>query len=116
MDRQQIIIHELITWIDTHITQRLKIDDVAQRAGYSRWHLQRMFLRVMNISLGQYIRDKKLESAAQELLLTDDTVMEIAIRYGYDSQQTFTHSFVRKYQVPPGVYRRAKALNYYQLN
>ena len=106
MSRQHAIIHELTTWIDENLTQPMKIEDVARRAGYSRWHLQRMFFDVMNERLGHYIRDKKLISAADELCSTSLSVMEISLKYGYESQQSFTRSFCRKYQVPPATYRR----------
>lgn len=106
MTRRQMIIHELITWIDQNITHPMKIEDVAQRAGYSRWHLQRMFYDVMNERLGHYIREKKRVSAASELCTTTLTVMDISLKYGYESQQSFTRSFCRKYQVPPATYRR----------
>ena len=43
MDRHETIICELLTWIDENIRSPLKIEDVAQRSGYSKWHLQRMF-------------------------------------------------------------------------
>ncbi|ROR15091.1 helix-turn-helix domain-containing protein [Erwinia sp. JUb26] len=106
MDRQELIIHELIAWIDSNIRQPLKIEDVAQRAGYSKWHLQRMFNRIMRISLGNYIRDKKLTSAAQDLITGGESVIDISTKYGYDSQQSFSRSFSRKYHVPPATWRR----------
>lgn len=106
MERQEIIIRELLSWINENIRSPLKIEDVAQRSGYSKWHLQRMFHRIMNISMGNYIRDKKLESAAHDLLDSRDAVIEISLKYGYDSQQSFTRSFARKYHVPPARYRR----------
>ncbi len=108
MDRHEVIIHDLIAWIDENIRRPLKIEDVAQRSGYSKWHLQRMFQRIMNISLGNYIRDKKLEMAALDLIQSRETVIDISVKYGYDSQQSFTRSFARKYHVPPATWRRLK--------
>lgn len=106
MTRRQVIIHELITWIEQNITYPMKIEDVAQRVGYSRWHLQRMFYDVMNERLGHYIREKKLVLAAAELCTTTLTVMDISLKYGYESQQSFTRSYCRKYHVPPATYSR----------
>jgi AraC family of transcriptional regulator, multidrug resistance transcriptional activator len=112
MDRHETIICELLAWIDENIRSPLKIEDVAQRSGYSKWHLQRMFHRIMNISLGNYIRDKKLELAAHDLIDSNEAVIEISVKYGYDSQQSFTRSFARKYNVPPATYRRMKTHNF----
>lgn len=106
MGMQQAVIHEIQQWIDDNLDRPLRIGDVATRSGYSKWHLQRLFQQVMQVPLGIYIRDKKLESAAQELLSTEASIMTISTKYGYDSQQTFTRTFARKYHMPPGVWRR----------
>jgi AraC family of transcriptional regulator, multidrug resistance transcriptional activator len=113
MERHEDIIHDLTRWIDTNISKPLKIEDVAERSGYSKWHLQRMFHRIMNISLGHYIRDKKLELAAHDLIISQDRVIDISVKYGYDSQQSFTRSFARKYHVPPATFRRMKTHEVY---
>ncbi|ORM71775.1 helix-turn-helix domain-containing protein [Pantoea rwandensis] len=106
MDRHEIIIHELIDWIDDNIRSPIKIEDVALRSGYSKWHLQRMFQRIMKVSLGNYIRDKKLELAAIDLIASTEAVIDISYKYGYDSQQSFSRSFSRKYKMPPARFRR----------
>ncbi|HAU5563664.1 TPA: helix-turn-helix domain-containing protein [Serratia fonticola] len=106
MDRYEKIVYELADWIKDNIHAPLKIEQVAERAGYSKWHLQRMFHRIMHVSLGNYIRDRKLESAAKDLLRSHEPVIDISVKYGYDSQQSFTRSFVRKYNLPPARFRR----------
>ncbi|MGY5958004.1 helix-turn-helix domain-containing protein [Kosakonia sp. BK9b] len=106
MEMQKAVIHEIQQWIDDNLDLPLRIGDVAMRSGYSKWHLQRLFHAEMRVPLGIYIRDKKLESAAQELLNTQQSIMTISTKYGYDSQQTFTRTFARKYHMPPGVWRR----------
>ncbi len=106
MGMQQMVVHEIQRWIDENLDRPLRIRDVATRAGYSKWHLQRLFQEVMQVPLGIYIRNKKLESAAEALLTTEDSIITISTRYGYDSQQTFTRTFARKYHMPPGVWRR----------
>lgn len=106
MERNESIIHELTEWIDRNIDKPLKIEEVAAKAGYSKWHLQRIFLQVMHISLGLYIRERKLDFAALDLLSGHESVLQISVKYGYESQQSFTRTFVKKYQVPPATFRR----------
>jgi len=106
MERHEHIIYELTEWIGQNIDKPLKIEDVAEKAGYSKWHLQRIFQRVMNVSLGNYIRDKKLRLAAQDLINSQNSVIDICVKYGYESQQSFTRTFVKKYHVPPATFRR----------
>lgn len=100
------VIDSLIEWIEENIEKPIKIRDVSEKAGYSKWHLQRIFHQVIGETLGNYIRDRKLELAANELLHTQNAVVEISFKYGYDSQQSFSRTFSRKYSLPPQAYRR----------
>lgn len=108
MFRTEDIIDEITQWIDSNLHKPLKIEDVAARAGYSKWHLQRIFVQVREVSLGKYIKDKKLRLAAKDLIETNEPVINIAYKYGFDSQQTFTRVFSNKYKLPPLRYRNAE--------
>ncbi|HGY1166289.1 TPA: helix-turn-helix domain-containing protein [Citrobacter braakii] len=110
MFRTEDIIDEIIQWIDLNIHKPLKIEDVATRAGYSKWHLQRVFMQVKDVSLGKYIRDKKLRLAARDLVETNESIIEIAFKYGFDSQQTFTRVFSNNYRLSPLKYRKIKRI------
>ena len=57
-------------------------------------------------SLGRYIRERKLLLAARDLRDTDQRVYDICLKYGFDSQQTFTRVFTRTFNLPPGAYRK----------
>lgn len=60
MVKLEPLIDEIITWIDTNICKPILIDDVAARAGYSKWHLHRVFMQTMNITMVCYVRDEKI--------------------------------------------------------
>ena len=105
MFRTEDIIDEITQWIDSNLHKPLKIEDAAARAGYSKWHLQRIFLQVKEVSLGKYIKDKKLRLAAKDLIDTNESIMEILYKYGFDSQQTFTRVFSKTYKLSPLKYR-----------
>ena len=53
------VIDTIVEWIDDNLHQPLRIDDIARHAGYSKWHLQRLFLQYKGESLGRYIRERK---------------------------------------------------------
>lgn len=108
MLRTEYIIDEITQWIDSNLHKPLKIEDVAALAGYSKWHLQRIFVQMKEVSLGKYIKDKKLSLAAKDLIESNEPVLSIAYKYGFDSQQTFTRIFSKKYKVPPLRYRNAE--------
>lgn len=103
----QEIIHALTEWIDEHIDQPLNIDVVAKKSGYSKWYLQRMFRTVMRQTLGDYIRQRRLLLAARELRSTRRPIFDIAMDYGYVSQQTFSRIFRREFDRTPSDYRHS---------
>ncbi|MEQ0878406.1 helix-turn-helix domain-containing protein [Enterobacter vonholyi] len=106
MIKLEQLITEITRWIDDNIHQPLSINDVAARAGYSKWHLQRVFFQMKGQNIATYIRDKKLALAANDLIISRDKVLDIGIRYGFESQQSFTRSFSKKYNVSPQAYRQ----------
>ncbi|WP_380182830.1 superoxide response transcriptional regulator SoxS [Kalamiella sp. sgz302252] len=99
------IIQTLTDWIDRNLDKTLSIDEVAARSGYSKWHLQRMFRAVTKQTLGNYIRERRLTLAARELCQTQRPVFDIAMQYGYDSQQTFSRVFRRQFAQTPTAWR-----------
>ncbi|MBP2171478.1 AraC family transcriptional activator of mar-sox-rob regulon [Erwinia toletana] len=104
--RSDAFIHDLLDWIDNHIEGRLDLNTVSERAGYSKWHLQRMFKEHTGLPLGEYIRAEKLKKSADRLTNSDEPILNVAISLGFDSQQSFNRSFKRQYGQAPGAWRR----------
>lgn len=102
---QNVIIQDLIDWLENNLDKSLSLDRVAAKSGYSKWHLQRMFRQVTGDALGTYIRTRRLSRAASELRLKDNTILDIALQSGFDSQQSFSRAFKRQFSQTPGAYR-----------
>ncbi|AXF77308.1 MDR efflux pump AcrAB transcriptional activator RobA [Erwinia tracheiphila] len=105
------IIRDLLAWLESHLDQPLSLDNVAAKAGYSKWHLQRMFKEVTDHAIGAYIRARRLSKAAVALRLTSRPILDIALQYRFDSQQTFTRAFKKQFNQTPAWYRRASDWN-----
>jgi AraC family multidrug resistance transcriptional activator len=104
------VIETISYWIDNNIHRRLRIEDVARYSGYSKWHFQRIFLHYKGESIGRYIRSRKLQLAAQDLKNTKERIVDISVKYGFDSQQSFNRLFTRSFKMSPGTYRKKKSL------
>lgn len=102
---QENIIMEIILWIENNIETKLSLDVVANRSGYSKWHFQRMFKNYTGLALGAYIRARRLSCAAVALRMTHDRIFDIAIKYFFDSQQTFARAFKQQFKMAPSQYR-----------
>lgn len=100
------IVSELLDWIEHNLDQSLTLDTIAAKSGYSKWHLQRLFKSFTGQTLGTYTRQRRLTMAATELRLTHNSVLRIADKYQFDSQQTFTRTFKKQFKITPAVYRR----------
>ena len=109
------IIRDLLVWLESHLDQPLSLDNVAAKAGYSKWHLQRMFKEVTGHAIGAYIRARRLSKAAVALRLTSRPILDIALQYRFDSQQTFTRAFKKQFNQTPAWYRRASEWHAYGL-
>lgn len=99
-------IHDLLAWIDNNLENRLDINTVSRRAGYSKWHLQRIFKEHTGYPMAEYIRARKLKRSAERLTHSDEPILNVAIAFGFDSQQSFNRSFKRQFGQAPGVWRR----------
>ncbi|APG18738.1 DNA-binding transcriptional regulator RamA [Kosakonia radicincitans DSM 16656] len=106
MNHRKELIINLIAWINRNIQSPMKIDDVAAKSGYSKWHLQRLFFAETGQNLGQFIRDRKLSLIAEQLITSNESLISLAMKYGFDSQQSLTRAFHKKYQLPPHKYRK----------
>ncbi len=109
------IIRDLLVWLESHLDQPLSLDNVATKAGYSKWHLQRMFKEVTGHAIGAYIRARRLSKAAVALRLTSRPILDIALQYRFDSQQTFTRAFKKQFNQTPAYYRRSSDWNSFGL-
>ena len=55
---QSTVVNEILVWIEMNLTNRLLLDDIALKSGYTKWHLQRVFRKVVGIPLGEYYSPK----------------------------------------------------------
>ncbi len=100
-----VTIHSILDWIEENLESPLSLEKVSERSGYSKWHLQRMFKKETGHSLGQYIRNRKLTEIAQQLKSSNEPILFLAERYGFESQQTLTRTFKNYFSLPPHKFR-----------
>lgn len=88
-------------YIETNLADNISYDEIAQRACCSTYHFQRMFPFITGVSLSGYIRRRRLTLAAFELQSTDVKVIDVAIKYGYDSPEAFARAFKNLHGIMP---------------
>lgn len=90
-----------IQYIEDNLTEELNIDDIAAKVYVSSFHFQRIFSALCGFTVGEYIRSRRLSAAAQELSRSDTKVIDIAMKYGYESHDSFTRAFTKFHGVSP---------------
>lgn len=99
------IIEQLIDYIEQNLENRLSLDEIAGKAGYSKFHLNRVFAKYVGCTIYKYIQTRRLTAAAEKLVNTKKPIIEIAQEANYNSQQAFTLAFHQLYGCPPQEYR-----------
>jgi len=102
-------IGEAINYIEENITQELTIESIAKRALISPFYFQKGFAMLCGFTVSEYIRCRRLALAGSELVATDEKIIDIAIKYGYDSPDSFTKSFTRFHGATPTAVRKSGA-------
>jgi len=90
-----------LRYIEENLTGDIDFKEVAKRAFCSEYHFKRMFSFLAGVSLSEYIRRRRLTLAAFELNSSDLRILEIALKYGYNSPDSFTRAFQSLHGLTP---------------
>lgn len=104
-------IQDIITIIDACIRaqqdEALTLRALAQKLGYSEYYTSRKFRELAGMTLRDYLRLRRLAFALRDVRDTDASILDIAVKYGFSSNEAFTHAFKKAYGVSPSAYRTA---------
>ena len=99
-------VQKMLDCVEENLTEPLTLEMLAKRLNYSPYYCTRQFHKYAGISLRDYIRLRKVSSAVIDLRDTRERIIDIAVKYGFSSQEAFTHSFKRVYGMAPDTYRK----------
>ncbi|MEU0582935.1 AraC family transcriptional regulator [Streptomyces sp. NPDC006132] len=102
-------LNQAMEHIEHHLDQDLDVAELARIAATSEYHLRRMFSALAGMPLSEYVRRRRLTLAGAEVLAGRETLLEIAVRYGYGSGEAFARAFRAMHGIGPGEARRTGA-------
>ena len=94
-------IQRAIDYVEEHLTEPIDYAKVAEQAYSSSFHFQRVFSTICGFSLGDYIRFRRLSLAGRELAERQSKVIDVALKYRYDTPESFSRAFTRFHGVSP---------------
>lgn len=100
-------LQEAIGFMEQNLLLPITYEDAAKHLHMSNFHFHRMFSLATGMTANEYIRNRRLSLAGQELILSDVKVIDVAFKYGYDSPESFSRAFSRFHGTSPNTARQA---------
>lgn len=112
MEREQYrnTLVRLIEAIENALPDQISLDDLAEEAYLSKYHLHRVFRALSGVPLAEYVRRRRLTDSLKDLSDSAKTVLAIAIEYGFSHEQSYIRAFRTLWGITPGEYRESKPL------
>lgn len=98
-------LNETINYMEEHLEDKIDMERVAQIACCSVFHFQRMFSYLSDVPLSEYIRRRKMTKAAFDLQYSNEKIIDIALKYGYESPTAFNRAFQSIHGIAPSAAR-----------
>ena len=106
MEHQINTVQSVINHIEHKIMEDVSLDNIAQQAHISLSHLYRLFSSLTGMTIKEYIRLRRMAKAVVEVRNSNNSIIDVAVKYGFQSQESFTRVFNRLYGITPGEYRK----------
>lgn len=99
-------IEESVEYIEANLCEDITVAEIAKAIALSPFYFQKGFSLLCGFSVSDYIRKRRLSLAGSELAFSDAKVIDLAVKYGYDSPDSFTKAFTRFHGVTPAAAKR----------
>lgn len=96
--------NKAVEYLEANITEKLDIEKVAKIALSSTFHFQRMYHMITGVTIGEYIRRRRLTLAAQDII-SGEKIINVAYKYGYETPEAFTKAFGKMHGISPSAAR-----------
>lgn len=94
-------LQKAVDYIEDHLTETIDYEIVAAQSFSSSYHFQRVFSILCGFTIGEYIRNRRLSLAGMELAAGHVKVMDVALKYGYESPDSFAKAFRKFHGILP---------------
>ena len=103
-------INKVLDYIEENLENRIDLSKAARLACCSEYHLSRLFSSLAGLSLSEYIRHRRLTLAAFEIQSSKTRILDVAVKYGYNSADSFARAFFKQHGIKPSAAREKGAV------
>ena len=105
------MLDDSIAFIESRLTDKINLNELAEQAFFSKTHYQRLFRAIVGEPVMKYVKNRRLQLACRDLFAGNIGILEISLKYGYDSHDGFTRAFKTRFGATPSEYRKRGKLN-----
>ena len=100
-----ILIWSVCTFVESRVCEDIRMEELVRQTGFSLAHIRDVFRKYTGKPLARYVQERRIANAAQELLDTDKTILDIAVQYGFSGRTVFSRAFQRHTGYTPYQFR-----------
>ena len=94
-------IQKAIDYIEENLEEKINYENIAKQIGMSSYYFHRMFSAIIGVSPTEYIRNRRLTCAAEDLTRNNCNILDVALKYRFESNEAFTRAFTKFHGVSP---------------
>lgn len=108
-------VEKMIIWVEDNLNENPTLPRMASYVGYSECYCSLKFHEFTGVTFKEYVYKRKLSLAAKTLLETDDKILDVALKFGFSSNEAFTRAFCKEYGCSPRNFRTNRPdIKYYE--
>lgn len=99
-------LNKIIEYIEQHLEEKIEYKQLAKTIGVNEYTFQKIFSVLSDITLAEYIRNRRLSNAGQDIYLKNEKLIDVAIRYQYENATAFSRAFEKFHGIKPSSVRK----------
>lgn len=94
-------LNRIVEYIENHLEEKIDYKEISKMIGVNEYTFQKIFSVISNIPIAEYIRNRRLSNAGQELYIKNEKVIEVAMKYQYENATSFSRAFEKFHGIKP---------------